>query len=85
MTLNNDSKMVAYLAVSTLIDELPDGFQVRIAEGHERLANPDHLESCLCEPDEYAIVDLEQPEELQCLALLRVDFMPISSNNFDFV
>ena len=63
------------LGVSTLVDELTDGLEVGVAVGDEGLDDLQHFRGGLGQANEYAIVDLEQAEELQGLALLGVDLV----------
>ena len=63
------------LSVSTLVDELTDGFDGGISIGNPGLYNFEHLASRFSHADENAVVDLEQTEELKDLARLRCDFV----------
>lgn len=65
----------ADLAVSTLVDQLADALQVRVAVGDEGLDNAQHLGGSLGQLDEDTRVDLQQTKELEGLALLRVDLV----------
>lgn len=56
------------LAVSTLVDELLDRLQVRVAVGDPGLDNLEHLGGGLGNLDEDTVVDLEETEELKNLA-----------------
>ena len=63
------------LGVPALVDELTDGLQVGVAVGDEGLDDLQHLEGGLGEPDEDTVVDLEETEELEGLALLGVNLV----------
>ena len=67
--------LLARLGVSALVDELTHGLEVRVAVGDEGLDNLEHLRCGLGQTDEDAVVDLEQTEELESLALLGVDLV----------
>jgi len=56
------------LSVSTLVDELTNGFQVGVTIGDPWLDNLEHLKSSLGHSNEDTIVDLEETEELKDLA-----------------
>jgi len=70
-----DAVLLARLGVSTLVDELAHALQVRVAVGDERLDDLQHFARRLGQTDEHAIVDLQQAEKLESLALLRVDLV----------
>ena len=53
------------LAVSTLVDQFTNRFQIRLAICDIRLDKTEHLLSCFCDLDEDAVVDLEKTEQLQ--------------------
>ena len=57
------------------VDELPNRLLIRVAVCHKRLDNLQHLHGGLGDFDEDTIVDLQQPQKLQRLALLRVDLV----------
>lgn len=63
------------LAISTLVDELADRLEVRVAVSDEWLNDTQHLDSGLGQADEDTIVDLQKTEQLQSLALLGVDLV----------
>jgi len=70
------------LAVTALVDELADRFQVGVAIGNVRVDNGKHLGRSLGEADEDTIVNLEEPEELKNLARFRSDLInTLNSNN----
>jgi hypothetical protein len=57
------------------VDEFAHGLLVGVAVGDERLNNLQHLHGSLGKLDEDTVVDLEQAEQLQSLALLGVDLV----------
>ncbi len=63
------------LGVTALVDELTDSLEVGVAVGNEGLDDLQHLACGLGQADEDAIVDLEETEELEGLALLGVDLV----------
>lgn len=63
------------LGVTALVDKLADGLEVGVTVGDERLDDLEHLGGSLGQANEDTVVDLEQTEELQGLALLRVDLV----------
>lgn len=65
----------SHLAVAALVDELTNRLQVGIAVCNEWLDNAQHLDCRFGDLDEDAVVDLKQAEQLQGLALLRVDLV----------
>jgi hypothetical protein len=56
------------LSVTTLVDQLADGLEVRFTVSDPRLNNTEHLHGSLGELDENTVVDLEKTEELENLA-----------------
>jgi hypothetical protein len=70
-----DAVLLSGLGVSTLVDELTDGLEVGVAVGDERLDDLQHLRGGLGQADENTVVDLEETEKLQGLALLWVDLV----------
>ena len=70
-----DALLLRGLGISTLVDELADGLKVRVAVGDEGLDDLQHLHCGLGQANEDAIVDLEETEELEGLALLWVDLV----------
>lgn len=63
--------MLVDLAIAALVDELPDGLEVRISISDPGLDNLEHLKCGLGQTDEDTIVDLEKTKELENLARLR--------------
>jgi hypothetical protein len=63
------------LAVSTLVDQLADRLEVGVTVGDEGLDNLQHLNGSLGELDEDTIVDLEETEKLESLALLGINLV----------
>ena len=66
------------LAVTALVDELADRFQVGVAISNVGVDNGKHLGCSLGEADEDTIVNLEEPEELKNLARFRSDLINTS-------
>jgi len=63
------------LAITALVDELPNALEVGVTVGNERLHNLQHLRGGLGQADEYAIVDLEKTQQLKSLPLLGVNLV----------
>ena len=63
------------LTVTTLVDELTDGLEVGVTPSDEGLDDLEHLNSGLGQADEDTVVDLEETEELEGLALLGVNLV----------
>jgi hypothetical protein len=63
------------LSVAALVDELADGLEVGVTVGDERLDDLEHLDGGLGQLDEDTIVDLEETEKLEGLALLGVNLV----------
>lgn len=61
------------LTVTSLVDQLSDGSQVRVTVGDVRLGQSEQLRSGLGNLDENTRVDLSQTEQLQDLSWLRWD------------
>lgn len=62
-------------SVSTLVDELAHGLQVGVSVGDVGFDDLQHLHGSLGQADEDTIVDLEQTEQLEGLALLGVNLV----------
>jgi len=75
VVVGDGEALLVDLSVAALVDELTDGLQVGVAVCDEGLDDLQHLAGGLGEPDEDTIVDLEETEELQSLALLGVDLV----------
>jgi len=56
------------LAISTLVDKLADGLQVRSTVGNVGLNQLEHLSGSVGETEEDTVVDLEKTEQLENLA-----------------
>lgn len=67
--------LLADLSVTALVDELTHSLEVGVSVGDERLDNLQHLRGGLGELDEDTVVDLEETEKLESLALLGVDLV----------
>lgn len=70
-----DALFLGGLGVAALVDELAHALQVGVAVCDEGLDDLQHLAGGLGEADENTVVDLEQAEKLQSLALLGVDLV----------
>lgn len=57
------------------VDELTDGLLVRVAVGDVGLDDLQHLNGSLGQLDEDTVVDLEETEELESLALLGINLV----------
>ena len=75
LVVGDGQALLVDLSVTALVDELTDGLQVGVAVGDEGLDDLQHLGGGLGQADEDTVVDLEETEELQGLALLRVDLV----------
>ena len=62
-------------AVATFVDEMADGFKVRLAIGDIGLDDLEHFLGCFSEFDEDTIVDLEETKELQHFSGLGSDLV----------
>lgn len=68
--VGESNTLLVDLSVSTLVDELADGLEVRVTVGNPWLDNFKHLKSSLGHANEDTVVDLEKTEELEDLARL---------------
>jgi hypothetical protein len=75
LVVSDGQALLVDLAVAALVDELTDGLEVGVAVGDEGLDDLQHLGGGLGEADENTVVDLEETEELEGLALLGVDLV----------
>ena len=73
--VGESNALLVDLSVSTLVDELADGLEVGVSVGDERLNDLQHLAGSLGKADEDTVVDLEETEELEGLALLGVNLV----------
>jgi hypothetical protein len=80
VVVSDRKALLVNLSVTALVDKLTDSLQVGVAVGDEGLDNLQHLRGGLGEPDEDTIVDLEETEELEGLALLGVDLIDTADN-----
>lgn len=67
--------LLSSFGVSTLVDQLTHGLEVGVSVSDEWLDNLEHLRGGLGQADEDTVVDLEQTEKLESLALLWVDLV----------
>lgn len=75
LVVGEGDALLVDLAVTTLVKELTNGLEVGVTVGDEGLDDPQHLGSGLGKLDEDTVVDLEETEELEGLALLGVDLV----------
>ena len=75
LVVGDGQALLVDLAVAALVDKLTDGLEVGVAVGDEGLDDLQHLGGGLGEADEDTVVDLEEAEELERLALLGVDLV----------
>jgi len=75
VVVGDGQTLLVDLSVTALVDELTDGLLVGVAVGDEGLDDLQHLGGGLGQADEDTVVDLEETEELQRLALLGVDLV----------
>ena len=75
VVVGDGQTLLVDLAVAALVDELTDGLVVGVTVGNEGLDDLQHLGGGLGELDEDTVVDLEETEELEGLALLGVDLV----------
>jgi hypothetical protein len=60
-------------AISPLVDELADGFEIRVAVGDVWVDDGEHLLRGFGQADEDAVIDLQETEELEDLAWFGCD------------
>lgn len=75
LVVGERNPLLVNLAVSALVNELPDGLEVRIAVGDVRLDDLQHFVGGFCKTDEDAVVDLEKTKKLEDLAGFGSDFV----------
>jgi len=75
LVVGQSNTLLVDLAVSTLVDELADGLQVRITEGDVRVDDGEHLGGGLVQANENTVVDLKKSEKLKDLAGFRRDLV----------
>ena len=75
LVVGDRQTLLVDLEVTTLVDKLTDSLQVRVSVGDEGLDDLQHFAGGLGEPDEDAVVDLKETEELEGLALLGIDLV----------
>jgi hypothetical protein len=69
--VSESNALFVNLAITALVDELPNGLEVGIPIGNPGLDNLKHLEGGFGQTDEDTVVDLEKTKELENLARLR--------------
>jgi len=75
LVVGEGSALLVDLSVTTLVEELTDGLQVRVTVGNVGVDDGQHLLGSLGETDEGTAVDLEQTEQLEDLAGLGSDLV----------
>jgi len=75
LVVSQRQALLVNLAISALVDEFANGLLVGVTVGNERLDNLQHLQGGLGELNEDTVVDLQQTEQLQSLALLRINLV----------
>ena len=60
---------------SSLVDQILDGFQVRVSEGHEWLDFLQHVQSGGVDSHESCVVDLTKTEKSQDFGHIRMKFV----------
>jgi len=75
LVIGEGDALLVNLAVPTLVDELANSLEVGIAIGNKGLDDLEHLRSSLGYLNENTVVDLQEAEQLERLALLRVDLV----------
>jgi len=71
LVVGQSNSLLVDLSVSSLVDQLSDGLQVRVAIGDVWVDDCKHLLRSLGQADEDTVVDLEESEELEDLSWLR--------------
>lgn len=79
VVVGDGEALLVDLSVAALVDELADSLQVGVPVCDEGLDDLQHLNGGLGEPDENTIVDLEETEELEGLALLGINLVDTAS------
>ena len=75
LVVGEGDTLLVNLAVTALVNEFADGLEGRVPVGDIGFDNLEHFPGGFGETDEYSIVDLEQPEELEDFPRLRSDFV----------
>lgn len=70
-----DALLLRALGVSALVDKLTNGLEVRVAVGNKGFHDLEHLGGGFGQANEDTIVDLQEAEELEGLALLGVNLV----------
>lgn len=73
--VGKSNALLVDLSVTTLVDELTDGLEVRVTISDPWLNNLEHLEGSLGHTNEDTVVDLKKTEELENLARLGCDLV----------
>jgi len=75
LVVSQRQALLVNLAISALVDEFANGLLVGVTVGNERLDDLQHLQGGLGELNEDTVVDLQQTEQLQSLALLGINLV----------
>jgi hypothetical protein len=75
LVISERDALLVDLSIAALVHELTDGLQVGVSVGDEGLDDLEHLGGGLGQLDEDTVVDLEETEKLEGLALLGVDLV----------
>jgi len=73
--------LLGHLAMSTLIDQLADRFEIRLAVCDVGFDETEHLLGSFCDFDEDAVVDLQETEKLQYFTGLWRDLVDTADTN----
>ena len=66
--IGKSNTLLVDLSITTLVDELTNGFQVGVSVGNPWFNNLEHFESSLGHANEDTVVNLEETEELEDLS-----------------
>lgn len=80
LVVGEGDALLVDLSVSTLVDQLADGFEVGLAVCDVRLNEAEHLLGSTGDLDEDTVVDLEETEELHDLAGLGCNLVDTTRN-----
>jgi hypothetical protein len=73
--VGQSNALLVDLTVTALVNELANGLKVGISISNPRLDDLKHLNGCLCQTNEDAIVNLKKTKQLQNLARLGGDLI----------
>lgn len=75
LVVRQSDSLLVNLAVTTLVDELADGLEVRVTVSDVRVDDGEHLRGSLVQTDEDTVVDLKKSEKLEDLPGLGRDLV----------